>query len=61
MPYFFLKASAMAFEGPVDAELYRLTAPSFFAASITLGSLAAQAPAAPQQGRCAGQAGAHRE
>jgi hypothetical protein len=43
MPCFFLNASAIAFDGPVDAELYKLTVPSFFAASTTFGSLAANA------------------
>jgi hypothetical protein len=43
MPNFFLKASAMAFDGPVYAELYKLTVPSFFAPSTTAGSLAARA------------------
>src|SRR5262245_43725532 len=51
MPYFLRNASATALDGPVDAELYRLTLPSFFAPSRTFGSLAAraagsQAPAA---------------
>ena len=33
----------MAFEGPVEAEVYKLTVPSFFASSTTFGSLAAMA------------------